>query len=193
MFQNALMNLSVLYYGTIFLRAWREFASIACIIICGCCFDMVLGKIWLIISSTTMMNMNLNMTTLVYIYVRSLFYWKNIFYFGNSISHYKLPFPLSLAFMCWCFQVMISGKKWDMNYWLCICQWLQLAIIFSHCMKIQLNCEFYFVRLLLRRIDALKQKAILQVSWMLWNYVDEWALSLFKDNLSALRNVDFGV
>lgn len=69
---------------------------------------------------------------------------------------------------------------------------LQLAIIFSHWMKIQLNCEFYFVRLLLRRIDALKQKAILQVSWMLWNYVDEWALSLFKDNLSALRNVDFG-
>jgi hypothetical protein len=27
---------------------------------------------------------------------------------------------------------------------------------------------------------------------MLLNYVDEWALSLFKDNLSALRNVDFG-
>ena len=122
MFQNALMNLSDLYCVTILLRAWREFASIACIIICGCCFDMVLGKIWLIISSTTMMNMNLNMTTLVYIYLRSLFYWKNIFHFGNSISHYKLPFPLSLAFMCWCFQVMISGKKWDMNYWLCICQ-----------------------------------------------------------------------
>lgn len=107
------MNLSVLYYVTILLRAWRAFASIACIIICGCCFDMVLGKIWLIISSTTMMNMNLNMTTLVYIYLRSLFYWKNIFFFGNSISHYKLPFPSSLAFMCWCFQVMISGKKWD--------------------------------------------------------------------------------
>ncbi|KAJ6997527.1 hypothetical protein NC653_013943 [Populus alba x Populus x berolinensis] len=33
-------------------------------------------------------------------------------------------------------------------------------------MKIQLNFEFYFVRLLLRRIDALKQKAILQkLNW----------------------------
>jgi len=104
----------------------------------------------------------------------------------NYLFHYHLHLCAG-AFKLW-----YLGRS---EIWITDCVFaseLQLAIIFSHWMKIQLNCEFYFVRLLLRRIDALKQKAILQVSWMLWNYVDEWALSLFKDNLSALRNVDFG-